>query len=62
MSKTSDVRRYRDNIQREVDNAAITLMTGRTVLQSGGRQLLFGVVATSLTFGIGRLMGVALGG
>ena len=62
MSHNSDVRRYRDNIQREVDNAAITLMTGRTVLQSGGRQLLFGVVATSLTFGIGRLMGVALGG
>jgi VIT1/CCC1 family predicted Fe2+/Mn2+ transporter len=42
--------------------AAITLMTGRTVLLSGGRQLLFGLVAASLTFGIGRLMGVALGG
>jgi VIT1/CCC1 family predicted Fe2+/Mn2+ transporter len=42
--------------------AAITLMTGRTVLQSGGRQLLFGLAAASLTFGIGRLMGVTLGG
>jgi VIT1/CCC1 family predicted Fe2+/Mn2+ transporter len=45
-----------------VIGAAITLMTGRTVLQSGGRQLLFGLAAAALTFGIGRLMGVTLGG
>ncbi len=42
--------------------AAITLMTGRTVLRSGGRQLLFGLGAAAVTFGIGRLMGVTLGG
>jgi VIT1/CCC1 family predicted Fe2+/Mn2+ transporter len=42
--------------------AAITLMTGRTVARSGGRQLLLGLAAAGLTFGIGRLMGVTLGG
>jgi VIT1/CCC1 family predicted Fe2+/Mn2+ transporter len=45
-----------------VIGAAITLMTGRTVLVSGGRQLLFGLTAAALTFGIGRWMGVTLGG
>ncbi len=42
--------------------AAITLMTGRSVLVSGGRQVLFGLLAAALTFGIGKLMGVSLGG
>jgi VIT1/CCC1 family predicted Fe2+/Mn2+ transporter len=41
--------------------AAITLFTGRTVLFSGLRQVVFGLVAAALTFGIGRLVGVALG-
>jgi VIT1/CCC1 family predicted Fe2+/Mn2+ transporter len=41
--------------------AAITLFTGRTVLFSGSRQVLFGLVAAALTFGIGRLVGVSLG-
>jgi VIT1/CCC1 family predicted Fe2+/Mn2+ transporter len=41
--------------------AAITLFTGRTVWFSGSRQVLFGLVAAALTFGIGRLVGVALG-
>ena len=42
--------------------AAITLMTGRGVLVSGLRQLLFGLVATALTWGVGRLIGVSLAG
>ena len=42
--------------------AAITLMTGRSVLVSGGRQILFGLIAAAVTFGVGKLMGVGLGG
>ena len=42
--------------------AAITLMTGRGVLFSGGRQLLFGLAAAALTYGVGRLIGVSLAG
>jgi VIT1/CCC1 family predicted Fe2+/Mn2+ transporter len=42
--------------------AMITIMTGRGVLFSGMRQMLFGLTAAAVTFGIGRLMGVALGG
>jgi VIT1/CCC1 family predicted Fe2+/Mn2+ transporter len=41
--------------------AAITLYTGRTVFFSGSRQVVFGLVAAALTFGVGRLVGVALG-
>ena len=40
---------------------AITLFTGRSVLVSGSRQVLFGLVAAALTFGVGRLVGVSLG-
>jgi VIT1/CCC1 family predicted Fe2+/Mn2+ transporter len=40
--------------------AAITLFTGRSVLFSGTRQVVFGLVAAALTFGIGRLVGVSL--
>ena len=40
--------------------AAITLFTGRTVLFSGLRQVVFGLVAAALTFGIGRAVGVSL--
>jgi VIT1/CCC1 family predicted Fe2+/Mn2+ transporter len=40
---------------------AITVFTGRPVWRSGGRQLLLGLVAASATFGLGRLLGVALG-
>ncbi|HEX9985686.1 MAG TPA: VIT1/CCC1 transporter family protein [Thermoanaerobaculia bacterium] len=39
---------------------AITLFTGRPVLLSGSRQVLFGLVAAALTFGVGRLLGVSL--
>lgn len=41
--------------------AAITLFTGRTVFFSGSRQVVFGLAAAALTFGIGRLVGVSLG-
>ena len=41
--------------------AAITLFTGRSALFSGTRQVLFGLIAAALTFGIGRLVGVSLG-
>ncbi len=41
--------------------AAITLFTGRSVMFSGSRQVLFGLIAAALTFGVGRLVGVALG-
>jgi VIT1/CCC1 family predicted Fe2+/Mn2+ transporter len=41
--------------------AAITLFTGRPVLFSGTRQVVFGLVAAALTFWIGRLVGVSLG-
>ena len=42
--------------------SAITLLTGRTVLFSGSRQMLFGLTAAAVTFGIGKLMGVAISG
>lgn len=42
--------------------AAITLVTGRPVLWSGIRQVLFGLAAAAVTFGIGRLIGVQIGG
>jgi vacuolar iron transporter family protein len=42
--------------------AAITIITGRNALFSGLRQVLFGVTAAAITFGIGRLFGAALGG
>ncbi len=42
--------------------AAITLMTGRSVLFSGMRQGLFGLAAAAVTYGIGWLMGVSLAG
>lgn len=42
--------------------AAITILTGRGVWSSGLRQVLIGLAAAGLTFGLGRLLGVALGG
>lgn len=42
--------------------AAITLFTGRSVLSSGLRQVLFGLAAAAITYGIGRVVGVSLGG
>lgn len=45
-----------------VIGAGITLFTGRNVFYSGARQVFFGLVAAAITFGIGRLIGVNLGG
>jgi VIT1/CCC1 family predicted Fe2+/Mn2+ transporter len=42
--------------------AGITLITGRSVLFSGMRQVLFGLVAAGITYGIGRLIGVTVAG
>jgi len=41
---------------------AITLFTGKSVLYSGMRMVIFGLLAAALTFGIGRLIGVSLAG
>jgi VIT1/CCC1 family predicted Fe2+/Mn2+ transporter len=40
--------------------ALITLMTGRGVLFSGGRQVVIGLAAAALTFGIGAVIGGAI--
>ncbi|WP_423745814.1 VIT1/CCC1 transporter family protein [Haladaptatus sp. SPP-AMP-3] len=45
-----------------VIGAGITLLTGRSVLYSGGRQVLIGLAAAALTFGVGRLIGVTIAG
>ena len=42
--------------------AAITVITGRNALWSGARQVLFGVTAAAITFAVGRIVGVSLGG
>jgi VIT1/CCC1 family predicted Fe2+/Mn2+ transporter len=45
-----------------VIGAAITLFTGRPVWQSGLRQVVFGLAAALVTYLIGKLIGVSLGG
>jgi len=40
--------------------AAITYVTGLSIWISGTRQLAFGMAAAAITFGIGRLVGVAI--
>jgi VIT1/CCC1 family predicted Fe2+/Mn2+ transporter len=42
--------------------ALITLMTGRSVLFSGTRQVVVGLAAAALTYGVGLLIGTALAG
>jgi VIT1/CCC1 family predicted Fe2+/Mn2+ transporter len=42
--------------------AAITLFTGRNACYAGSRQLLIGLGAAGLTYGIGRVLGVTLAG
>ena len=42
--------------------AAITLFTGRSIWFSGFRQVLFGLAAAAVSFGIGKLLGVSLAG
>jgi VIT1/CCC1 family predicted Fe2+/Mn2+ transporter len=41
--------------------AGITLFTGRSVWFSGVRQVLFGLAAAAITFGLGKAVGVGLG-
>lgn len=43
-----------------VIGAAITLFTGKSVWYSGFRQVLFGLAAAAITYGIGSLVGVSL--
>lgn len=45
-----------------VIGAAITLVTGRSVWSSGLRQVIFGLTAALVTYGIGRLLGVQIAG
>lgn len=40
--------------------SAITLFTGKSVWFSGFRQVIFGLLAAAITFGIGRLIGVSI--
>jgi VIT1/CCC1 family predicted Fe2+/Mn2+ transporter len=42
--------------------AGTTLFTGRTILFSGIKQLLIGYAAAGITFGIGYVFGVLIGG
>lgn len=41
--------------------AGITLTTGVSLLRAGGRQVIFGLAAAGITFGLGRLVGGGLG-
>ena len=43
-----------------VIGAAITLFTGKSIWYSGIRQVVFGLAAAAITFGIGKLIGVAI--
>lgn len=42
--------------------SAITLFTGKSIWYSGFRQVIFGLAAAAITFGIGKLIGVSLAG
>jgi len=42
--------------------SAITLFTGKSIWFSGFRQVIFGLMAAAITFGIGKIIGVSLGG
>ncbi|HLP93722.1 MAG TPA: VIT1/CCC1 transporter family protein [Saprospiraceae bacterium] len=42
--------------------ASITLFTGRSVWYSGFRQVIFGLLAAAITFGIGKWIGVSIAG
>jgi len=44
-----------------VVGAAITVVTGSSVLKTGGRQVLLGMFAAAVTFGLGALVGRAVG-
>lgn len=40
--------------------AAITLITGKSFLKSGVRQVVFGIAAAAATFEIGHLIGISI--
>jgi len=42
--------------------SAITLFTGKSIWYSGTRQVIFGIMAAAITFGIGKAIGVSIGG
>jgi VIT1/CCC1 family predicted Fe2+/Mn2+ transporter len=42
--------------------SAITLFTGKTIWYSGMRQVIFGLAAAAITYGIGSIIGVQVGG
>lgn len=42
--------------------AAITLFTGKSIWVSGFRQVIFGLAAAAVTFGIGKLIGISIAG
>lgn len=42
--------------------SAITLFTGKSILFSGCRQVIFGLAAAAVTYGIGALIGVSIAG
>ena len=42
--------------------ASITLFTGKSIWYSGFRQVLFGLLAAAITYGIGHLIGVSVMG
>ncbi len=42
--------------------ASITLFTNKNIWYSGFRQVLFGIAAAAITFGIGKLIGASIGG
>jgi VIT1/CCC1 family predicted Fe2+/Mn2+ transporter len=44
-----------------VIGAIISVITGRSALWSGTRQLLIGLAAAGVTYGIGRVLGMAVG-
>ena len=44
-----------------VVGAAITVVTGSSVVKTGGRQVLLGLFAAAVTFGLGALVGRAVG-
>lgn len=45
-----------------VIGAGITLLTGRSVMYSGLRQVLIGFAAAAITYGVGHLLGVTISG
>lgn len=45
-----------------VIGSAITLFTGKSIWFSGGRQVVFGLAAAAITFGIGKFVGVSISG